>query len=67
MTFTGAPFQVCFAINGQNHGYLALFISYGYFNDLLFVLAPIFYLHEHPEGGYMGQLSLLIFLLIDVG
>ena len=56
MTFTEVPFQVCFAIVGQNPVYLMLFTLYRqYYNDLLFVLVSIFYLHGNFEGSPMGR------------
>ena len=56
MTLTRAPFQVCFAIVGQSPVYLTLLILYGqYYNDLLFVLVSIFYLHGNFEGSPVGR------------
>ena len=66
MTLTGAPSQICFAVNGQNPAYLLLFILYGQnYSDLLFVLVSIFYLHGNLKGSPVGRGSLLNFLLID--
>ena len=68
MTFTRAPFQVCLATVGQSPVYLTLFILYGqYYNDLLFVLVSIFYLHGNFEGSPVGQGGLQFLLLIDAG
>ena len=66
MTLTGAPFQVCFAIIGQNPVYLTLFILYEqYYKDLLLVLVSIFYLHGNFEGSPVGRGSLQFLLIID--
>ena len=55
MTLTRAPFQICFAIVGQNPVYLTLFILYGqYHNDLLFALVSIFYLHGNFKDSPVG-------------
>ena len=67
MTLTGAPFQVCFAIVRQSPVYLTLFILYEQYNDLLFVLVSIFYLHGNFEGSPVGRGSLQFLLLIDAG
>ena len=68
MTLTGGPFQVCFAIIGQNPAYLTLFILYGQcYNNLLSVLVSIFYLHGDFEGSPVGRESLQFLLLIDAG
>ena len=46
MTLTGVPFQVYFAIVGQNPNHLTLFSLYEqYYKHILFVLVSIFYLH----------------------
>ena len=43
-----------------------LVILYGqYFNDLLFVLVSIFYLHGNFKGSPVGRVSLQFLLLID--
>ena len=66
VTLTRAQFQVCFAIVGQSLVYLMLFILYEqYYNDLLFVLVSIFYLHRIFEGSPVGQESLQFLLLIN--
>ena len=66
MALTGVPFQVCFALVGQNPVYMTLFISYKqYYNDLLFVLVSIFYLHGNFEGSRVGRGSLQFLLLTD--
>ena len=66
MALTGAPFQVCFAIVGQNSVYLTLFILYEqYYKDLLLVLVSIFYLHGNFECSPVGRGSLQFLLLID--
>ena len=68
MTLTGGPFQVCFAIVGQNPVYLTLFILHEQcYSDLLFVLVSIFYLHGNFEGSTVGRGSLQFFLIIDAG
>ena len=68
MTLTGAPFQVCFAIVGQNPVYLTLFIFYKqYYNDLLVAFVSIFYLHGNFEGSPVGPGCLQFLLLFDAG
>ena len=67
MTPTGAPFQVCFAIVGQNPIYLTLFILCEQYYDDLFVLVSMFYLHGTSEGSPVGRGSLQFVLLIDAG
>ena len=67
MALTVVPFQVCFAIIGPNPVYLTLFILYGqYYNDLLFVLVPLFYLHGSLEDSPVDRGCLQFFLLNDV-
>ena len=66
MALTVAPFQVCFAIIGPNSVYLTLFILYGQcYNDLLFDLVPIFYLHGSLEDSPVDRGGLQFFLLND--
>ena len=68
MTLTVVPFQVCFAIAGQDPIYLTLLSLYKqYYKDLLFVLVSIFNLHGNFEGSPVGRGSLQFFLLLDAG
>ena len=65
MTLTEAPFQVYFATVEQNAVYLKLFILYGQYNDFLFALVSIFYLHGNFEDSPLSRGSLQFLLLID--